>query len=197
MLSNNNNNNNTNITNITNITNNNQPVVKSKGISPKYKTLLTHELSNTSVTEKNKINDLLEKEKQNNKWDSWNKLDKMTKMNKLNQYADTYTLNNKLSLQECIALKEYLVNCINQSKLQKSKEVFFDKEKMIIQDIPSLFFHPTHRHFTLRSQDSKRVSTLKSLTVGKSSKTKPIGTTLESLVSSNTEAPTTTTTTSL
>jgi len=138
-----------------------------KGISPKYKSLLSNEISNTSsVTEKNKIHDILEKEKQNNKWDSWNKLDKMTKINKLHQYADTYTLQNKLSPQECIALKEYLVNCINQSKLQKSKEVFLDKEKLIILDIPSLFFHPTHRHFTLRSQDAKRVSTLKSLTVG-------------------------------
>lgn len=158
------------------------PIVKSKGISPKYKSLLSHESSNTSITEKNKINDLLEKEKQSNKWDSWNKLDKMTKINKLNQYADTYTLNNKLSQHECILLKEYLVGCINQSKLQKSKEVFLDKEKMIIQDIPSLFFHPTHRHFTLRSQDSKRVSTLKSLTVGKGIKTKPLLTTLTTLV---------------
>ena len=143
------------------------PTVKSKGISPKYKSLLNHESTNTSITEKNKINDLLEKEKQNNKWDSWNKIDKMTKINKLHQYADTYALQHKLSPQECISLKEYLVSCINQSKLQKSKEVFLDKEKMIIQDIPSLFFHPTHRHFTLRSQDAKRVSTLKSLTIGK------------------------------
>lgn len=140
--------------------------VKTRGISPKYKSLLNNESSHASLTEKHKINDLLEKEKQSNKGDSWNKLDKMTKMNKLHQYADKYALQHKLSTQELESLKEYLIQCINQTKLQKTKEVLLDKTTMEIQDIPSLFLHPVNRHFTLRAQDAKRVSTLKSLTIG-------------------------------
>lgn len=134
---------------------------KYRGISPKYKSVLSNETTRVYLTEKNKINDILEKEKQSNKLDSWNKLDKMTKINKLNQFAEKYIQKNKLSLDELANLKEYLVNCINQSKLLKSKDVICDKLTMEITEIPSLFFHPVNRNFTLRVQDAKR--TLKSL----------------------------------
>lgn len=133
-------------------------------ISPKYRSLLSNETSSASMTEKNKIHDILEKEKHLNKGDSWTKLDKMTKIQKLHQYADKYAEKHKLSEAELVSLKEYLVNCINQSKLQKSKEVLFDKETKDIVDIPSLVLHPANRHFTLRSQDVKRINTLKSMT---------------------------------
>lgn len=135
-----------------------------KGISPKYRSLLSNETSSANMTEKNKINDILEKEKQTNKGDSWTKLDKSTKIQKLHQYADKYGEKHKLSAGELVSLKEYLLNCINQTKLQKSKEVLFDKESKEILDIPSLFLHPANRHFTLRSTDVKRISTLKSMT---------------------------------
>ena len=143
-------------------------VAPNKGISPKYRSLLSNETSSANMTEKNKINDILEKEKQTNKGDSWTKLDKSTKIQKLHQYADKYGEKHKLSAGELVSLKEYLLNCINQTKLQKSKEVLFDKETKEILDIPSLFLHPANRHFTLRSTDVKRISTLKSITpVGK------------------------------
>ena len=147
--------------------------VSSKEISPKYKSLLSNEnINSTHITEKHKINDLLDYEKQKNKLDSWNKLDKMTKILKLHAYAERYGQEHKLTTQEIANLKEYLVHCINQSKLQKSKDVLFDKSTMEIQDISSLYFVPSTRHFTLRSQDAKRINTLKSLTVGKSASAK-------------------------
>jgi hypothetical protein len=51
-----------------------------------------------------------------------------------------------------------------KSKLSKTKDVVYDKEKREITSIPSLFFNVSSRNFTLKIMDTKRVSTLKSLT---------------------------------
>jgi hypothetical protein len=48
--------------------------------------------------------------------------------------------------------------------LQKTKDVVYDKESGEINSIPALFFNSTNHTFTLKIIDSKRVSTLKSLT---------------------------------
>jgi hypothetical protein len=53
---------------------------------------------------------------------------------------------------------------LNKNKLQKTKDVVYDKEKGVIQSIPALFFNVGNRAFTLKNLDVKRVSTLKSLT---------------------------------
>lgn len=137
----------------------------SSKISPKYKGILNSQKSveNHNTTEKNKINELLEQEKQTNKTESWNKLDKMTKIQKLSAYADRYCLEKGLSPHDNELLKQFFIQCIDQSKLIKSKEIVYDREMMEIKEIPALFIHPVHRNFTLRLVDVKRVSTLKSL----------------------------------
>jgi hypothetical protein len=53
---------------------------------------------------------------------------------------------------------------LEKNKLQKTKEVNYDKEKREIISIPSLFFNTTSRSYTLKIVDNKRISTLKSLT---------------------------------
>ena len=110
-----------------------------------------------------KVHELLEKEKQNNKMDSWNKIDKMMKIRKLNAYADRYGREHGMTIQEIKTLKAFFANCLDTSRLQKSKDVVYDRETQEIRDIPSLVFHPIQRNFTLRIVDVKRVSTLKSL----------------------------------
>lgn len=155
----------------------------SSKISPKYKGILNSQKSaeNHNTTEKNKINELLEQEKQTNKTESWNKLDKMTKIQKLLLYADKYCSSKGLTQQDNDLLKQFFIQCIDQSRLIKSKEIVYDRETMEIKDIPSLFLHPVHRNFTLRLVDAKRVSTLKSLApkkrpepTGNSSDLKPV-----------------------
>ena len=58
----------------------------------------------------------------------------------------------------------FFSDCLIKNKLQKTKEVLYDKEKQVITNIPSLFFNTLNRSYTLRITDSKRISTMKSLT---------------------------------
>lgn len=119
------------------------------------------------------LNDILEKEKQVNKMDSWNKIDKMMKLQKLMQFAEVFGKEHHYTTTEIDDLKTFLKNCLDNSKLQKSKEVLYDKHTNEIKSIPSLFFHPINRHFTLRIIDAKRVSTLKSLAPKRAASTTP------------------------
>jgi hypothetical protein len=110
------------------------------------------------------IDKLLEKEKQQNKADTWNKLDKTLKIQKLHIFAEKYGKDNTLPVKDIKGLKHFFTESLEKNKLQKTKDVIYDKEKGIINGIPSLFFNIQQRSFTLKNMDAKRVSTLKSLT---------------------------------
>jgi hypothetical protein len=107
---------------------------------------------------------LLEKEKNHNKADNWNKLDKTEKIQKLHAFAEKYGKTQNLPLKEVKSLKMFFIECLEKSKLTKTKDVNYDKEKREIISIPSLFFNTSSRNFTLKIMDNKRISTLKSLT---------------------------------
>jgi len=110
------------------------------------------------------VDHLLEKETQKNKTESWNKLNKTMKIQKLNHYAEKYATEHKYSEKELGNLKTFFLESLERGKLQKTKEVVYDKDQQQIDEIPGLFLHPHNHNFTLRIVDTKRVSTLKSLT---------------------------------
>jgi hypothetical protein len=110
------------------------------------------------------IDSLLEKEKQHNKTETWNKLDKTVKIQKMHIFAEKYGKENNLPVKDIKSLKSFFIDCLEKNKLQKTKEVNYDKEKREIISIPSLFFNTTSRSYTLKIVDNKRISTLKSLT---------------------------------
>ncbi len=115
------------------------------------------------------IHTMLENEKQINNGESWAKLDKTIKTIKLNKYADKYALDNDYSDQMKHSLKLFFVECLNKGKLQKTKDVVYDKSQGVIVSIPALCFNITNKSFTLKIIDPKRVSTLKSLAPKRSS----------------------------
>jgi hypothetical protein len=119
---------------------------------------------NPQNTSYNQLDDLLEKEKQQNKSEAWNKLDKTAKIQKLHTFAEKYGKDNTLPVKDVKSLKHFFVESLEKNKLQKTKDVVYDKDKGIIQSIPALFFNVQQRSFTLKNTDVKRVSTLKSLT---------------------------------
>ena len=106
----------------------------------------------------------LENEKNKNKQDSWNKLDKTDKIQKLHAFAEKYGKDNGFPIKEIKNLKMFFKDCLEKNKLQKTKDVIYDKEHNTITSIPSLLFNINTRGFTLKIMDSKRVSTIKSLT---------------------------------
>jgi len=132
-------------------------------------TTTTHTQS-TNETTYNDIDQALETEKQQNKADAWNKLDKTVKIQKLHIFAEKYGKDNTLPVKDVKALKHFFSESLEKNKLQKTKDVVYDKEKGVIQSIPALFFNISNRAFTLKQLDAKRVSTLKSLTPSRNTK---------------------------
>jgi len=118
----------------------------------------------TNAMNYNIIDSLLEKEKLHNKSETWNKLDKTIKIQKLHIFSEKYGKENNLPVKDIKSLKSFFVDCLEKNKLQKTKDVNYDKEKREIVSIPALFFNVPNRNFTLKILDAKRVSTLKSLT---------------------------------
>ena len=130
----------------------------------KYKNIINSISVSTSEDDSNAIDKLLEMEKQHNKNEQWNKLDKTVKLQKLHQYAEKYGKEHTLPIKDIKSLKAFFINCLDTNKLQKSKDVLYDKNTKEITSIPALHFNQISRNYTLKITDSKRVSTLKSLT---------------------------------
>ena len=110
------------------------------------------------------IDKLLENEKIKNKSETWNKLDKTVKIQKLHIFAEKYGKEHNLPMKEIKHLKIFFIDCLEKNKLQKTKELSYDKDTREIIGIPALYFNTSNRNFTLKIMDSKRVSTLKALT---------------------------------
>jgi hypothetical protein len=131
----------------------------------KYKTML---MSGNILNETKVSNDIsnLEKflEDNNISGDSepWTKLDKTIKTKKLLIYAKVYSEKNELNDEENINLISFLKDCLDKKKLQRVKDVLYDKSTGEIKEIPALSFNKSKNHFTLKNID-KRISTLKSL----------------------------------
>ena len=140
----------------------------------KFKTMLLNGSNNeiTPSTYSNMdvsvINNYLDNKikKRNDK--PWSKLDKTDKIHKLHDYVD-YNISKeyKLSINEIKDLKKYLVYSLEIKKLQKVKDVIYDKTNGKIKNIPRLQFNNINRNFTIKRCE-KRVSTLKSLGNGNS-----------------------------
>lgn len=128
----------------------------------KYKNVM----SNHDVTESTyfAIDNILENEKMTNKNEAWNKLDKTVKIQKLHIFSEKYGKEHNIPMKEIKNLKLFFNDSLDKNKLQKTKDVNYDKEKGTISSIPALTFNQTNRSFMLKNLDSKHVSTIKSLT---------------------------------
>lgn len=127
-------------------------------------TIFSHGQQITQDTKYSTVDSLLEREKQHNKTESWNKLDKTAKIQKLHGFAEKYGREHSLPVKEVRNLKMFFIECLDKNKLQKTKDVIYDKEAREIDSVPALHFNNEKHNFTLRILDTKRVSTLKSLT---------------------------------
>lgn len=135
----------------------------------KYKTML---LNGNPFQETKASNDIynlekfLENEKNNNKTDPWCKLNKTIKTQKIYEFVEVYKNEKKLDEEETKLLLEFLKDSLDRKKLQRVKDVIYDKNLCVIKEIPALHYIKSTRHFTLKNID-KRVSTVKSLALKK------------------------------
>ena len=134
-----------------------------------YKTMLMNGKTMTA----NKSNEsnivcverLLDEEMKTNKNVTWARLDKGEKIRKLNEYADNYCGDASNFCTDSHLLKQYLIIALDRNRLQKVREVKYNKDTGTIENIPCLIFNTTTKRFTLNRSD-KRVSTISSLGVG-------------------------------
>jgi len=139
----------------------------------KYKTMLINGVSlNESKASQSmhKLDKFLENEKNSSENEPWCKLNKTIKIKKITEYViDDYKQQHELDELECENLIKFLKDCLDRKKLQRIKDVIYDKENGTIKEIPSLTYVRTTKHFTLKNIE-KRISTLKSLPQNKSNK---------------------------
>ena len=136
--------------------------------SLKYKSKMSYGTSScfqhtSSATDLSSLDKFLENEKVTNSNEPWSKLDKTAKLRKFACYATKFKTEHNLSEEEVHQLTAFFRDCLDKKKLQRVKDVIYNKETGEITDIPALCFNKTINHFTLKNID-KRVSTLKGLT---------------------------------
>ena len=142
---------------------NNEECLELKNI--KYKTML---LKGVAIKETKSSNNMLnlenflENEKNNNKNEPWCKLNKTIKIQKLIEFVELYKTENKLNEEEENLLITFFRDCLERKKLQRLKDVIYDKDTGTVKNIPALHYTKSTKHFTLKNNE-KRVSTLKSL----------------------------------
>jgi hypothetical protein len=141
----------------------NEECIELKNI--KYKTMLLSGnpiIETKTSTDQSNIDKFLEEEKNTNKNGPWCKLDKTIKIQKMLIFVEEYKKENNLTEEEKILLVKFLKDCLDRKKLQRVKDVNYDKIEGVIKDIPILSYNKINRHFTLKNID-KRVSTSKNL----------------------------------
>ena len=82
----------------------------------------------------------------------------------LQEFADKYGKEHSMSSKDLKLLKTFFKTCLDKNKLNKSKDVVYNRDNRAIVSIPALHFNQVTKNFTLKILDNKRVSTLKSLT---------------------------------
>ena len=111
------------------------------------------------------LEDMLESEKQSNKLAAWNKLDKTSRVQKLHAFAEKYGREHGLPVKEIKNLKVFFTGALDKGRLNRAKDVIYDREAREVKSVPALHFNNDSKAFTLRNlEDAKRVSTLKCLT---------------------------------
>jgi len=122
-----------------------------------------------TTTTDEKLSEYLENEKRVNANTTWSKLNKAERLRLLDVYADSYATDNTLLPEEVAILKSYLKQSLDRKKLQRVKDVQYDKATGSIKSIPGLTFNKQQRKFTLKRSD-KKTSTLKNLPTKKKRK---------------------------
>lgn len=129
----------------------------------KYKNIANNSnlVDNKKKTTKHTLNSILDR-KEDIQNEPWCKLNKTNKLTKLEKFVEEYKSKYDINKEEEELLVAFLKDCLDKKKLQRIKDVTYDKASGIIKDIPGLLYIKSKKHFTLKNND-KRVSTLKSL----------------------------------
>jgi hypothetical protein len=92
----------------------------------------------------------------------WSKLSKSLKIQKVVEYSNAYKKENNISDEQGDLLCSFLKDCIQKNKIQKIKDITYDKTTGQIKKINILSFNKTTGRFTLKNTNmDKKMGTLK------------------------------------
>jgi hypothetical protein len=127
----------------------------------------TKSLSSTNNLEN--LDQFLNSENDNNKKEQWCKLNKTIKLQKFQDFVQKYKKEHNLNEEEEKSMISFLRGCLDKKRLQRVKDVIYDKDLGVIKDIPLLLYDKPSKHFTLKNvEKTAHMTTMKSLTPKKS-----------------------------
>ena len=110
-----------------------------------------HEYASTSQSNSlSMIDNFLESEKATNNTEQWCKLNKSVRLEKLIQFASEYATKNGFSPEDENLLVQFFRDCLDKKKLNKVKDVVYNKVTGNITDVPLLVFNKGTKSFTLK-----------------------------------------------
>lgn len=128
----------------------------------KYKNVGIPWNNRKNTTSLSNLEAMLETERNENNNENWSKLSKTIKIKKLLTYADKYREEHNLSNDDYEKLIAFFKDCLDKKKLQRVKDVEYNRETCEIINIPFLIHNKISNHFTLKNVN-KKVSTIKCL----------------------------------
>ena len=135
--------------------------------SMRYKNMGIPLNSRKNTTSLSNLEAMLETERNENDNETWSKLSKTIKLKKLLIYAEKYKEENNLSDDDYNKLIIFFKDCLDKKKLQRVKDVDYNRETGEIMNISALIHNKSSNHFTLKNV-YKKVSTFKCLSKKKS-----------------------------
>ena len=118
------------------------------------------------------MEEFLEKEKNFHTDVSWTKLNKKIRIDKILMFVDEYLKKNNIDEEEKESLIKVLTEALHKNKLQRVKDLIYDKKECIIKSIPILQYDKKSKEFSLKQQ--KKTTTTMSLAPKKHSTKKKI-----------------------
>ena len=121
----------------------------------KYKNIGIQWNNRKNTTSLSNLEAMLETERMENDNENWSKLSKTIKIKKLLIYAEKYKNENNLCEEDYEKLILFFKDCLDKKKLQRVKDVDYDRETGEIMNISALIHNKTSNHFTLKNVNKK------------------------------------------
>jgi hypothetical protein len=121
----------------------------------KYKNIGIPWSNRKNTTSLSNLEAMLETERIENDNENWSKLSKTIKIKKLLIYAEKYKNENNLSKEDFEKLILFFKDCLDKKKLQRVKDVDYNRETGEIVNISALIHNKISNHFTLKNVNKK------------------------------------------
>ena len=84
----------------------------------------------------------------------WSRLPKLQRIQKLNTFCDKHAEQEALSPKQTSHLRTYLRQALDQRRIQRAKDVIYDKTTGEITSIPGLKYHARTSRYTIKRDET-------------------------------------------